>query len=76
MNFLRANAHVVWMIPFIAGIAIRYRSFALFITLMALECVSLGLHQYVHHQRRYFGDPHVLVGLGILTLVLSFFLLP
>ena len=59
------NFHFVWVMPFVLVISVAlWRmnatvGYATFGALTCLECLSQGIHQYVHHQRSYFGRPGV-----------------
>ena len=67
-RFLRENFHLVWMAPFVLIIAWAYGGLALFLTLASLECLSLGIHQYVHHNDGFFARPWSLTVFGGLTI--------
>ncbi|MEK7994396.1 MAG: hypothetical protein AAB403_11390 [Planctomycetota bacterium] len=78
-KFLRDNAHLAWMAPFVLAIAWVYSSRlvsgpVLFFTLASLECLSLGIHQFVHHHDTFFGRPYVMTAFAGLTV--GFILVP
>ncbi len=78
-QFVRDNFHLVWMAPFILAIAWVYSSRpvsgpVLFFNLASLECLSLGIHQFVHHNGGFFGRPYVLT--TFVGLTFGFILVP
>lgn len=74
-RFVRFNGHLIWMIPPLVGLALCIRNPMLILALVLMELFSLGLHQYVHHEREYFGSFMFLIPLGIGTLTAIGFVL-
>ena len=71
MGFWRGNAHLAWILPMAFVIAIAFKSIILFLVLVSLECFSLSIHQFVHHQRDFLGDPIIIASFGCLTVILA-----
>jgi hypothetical protein len=72
-RFITFNGHLLWMIPLVIGLGVCIRNPLIIAAIVLMELFSLGLHQYAHHERIYFGKLWVLVLLGVATMATILF---